>query len=82
MKDRKIKFDGARMTANPYGYELVKMGIAVGVIMDDKTGKVTYALHRIPDDPKNMLYPTIAEFETTEELNNMVRLLLPPESRG
>lgn len=82
MKDRRrIEFDGIWMTVNPVGGELARLGYAVGA--NKKDGRITYSLHQLPDRAiNNVNCPVIAEFDTPEELNNMIKLLLAPNDEG
>jgi hypothetical protein len=52
---------------------LFKAGYSVGGFVDNDVPK--YVLYRIHDH----MHERVHEFDSQEELNNMVKLLLPPE---
>ena len=77
-----IEFDGAWVVHSETSIRLRKAGYVCGVsTIDDEgnplLGKVTYTLHTWDEATGNT--KQIAEFDSTKELNNMVKLLLPTE---
>lgn len=72
MKDRRAAEDGGWVPVNAHTTELATLGYSVGGYIDK--GMPRYVLYRI--DGKQI--ERIHEFDTPEELNNMVKLLLPP----
>lgn len=76
MSDRKIAVDNGWVeTFSDTRRRLYKLGYSVGgYVIDNGTPK--YVLYRA-DGEKFVL---IHEFDTEQELNNMIKLLLPPEA--
>lgn len=76
MSDRKIAVDNGWVeTFSDTRRRLYKLGYSVGGYrIDDGTPK--YVLYRSTGDKLERIH----EFDSREELNNMVKLLLPPEA--
>lgn len=73
MKDREIHVDNGWVTQSPTTRLLAKEGYSVGGYIDNGVPK--YVLFRL-DGTK---FGPVHEFSSPEELNNMVKLLIPPE---
>jgi hypothetical protein len=74
VKDRTIKVDNGWV--DTHGYRtLHKHGYAVGGYLDNGVAK--YVLYRANDKFKK-----VHEFNSAEELNNMIKLLIPPEEEN
>lgn len=80
MKDRAIKFDSGWVEASDVVRKLHSAGYSVGAYKDN--GTVFYALYRNPVGYNNgpTRYTVLLETTDPDELNNFVRLLLPPET--
>lgn len=81
MKDRAIKFDSdGWVEASDIVRKLHSAGYSVGAYKDN--GTVFYALYRNPVGYNNgpTRYTVLLETTDPDELNNFVRLLLPPET--
>lgn len=73
MKDnRDFEMDNGWVDTFTYN-RLFKAGYSVGGFVDNDVPK--YVLYRIHDH----MHERVHEFDSQEELNNMVKLLLPPE---
>ena len=73
MKDRELKLDNGWMGTLTYK-KLYQAGYSVGGYVDKGVAK--YVLYRIDDNNK---LERIHEFDSMKELNNMLKLILPPE---
>ena len=71
MKDRTVKVDNGWVETFTHN-QLWKAGYSVGGYVDNGVPK--YVLYRADDK-----FTRVHEFDSEEELNNMVKLLLPPE---
>lgn len=71
MKDRKLNVDNGWVDTADHR-RLYKYGYSVGGYIDNGVSK--YVLYR---DEGNK-YTRVHEFESAEELNNMIKLLIPP----
>ena len=71
MKDRDFVMDNGWVDTNTYR-TLHKHGYSVGGFVDNGVGR--YVLYRVEADS----FTRIHEFDSAEELNNMIKLLLPP----
>lgn len=72
MKDREFEADNGWVDTFTYK-RLYKAGYSVGGYLDK--GVARYVLYRADTDK----FERIHEFDSMKELNNMVKLLLPPE---
>lgn len=73
MSNREVKFDNGWIpSASPVNAKLFKKGYSVGGYIDKGVPK--YVLYRADD--VRMKFERIHEFDTAEELNNMVKLLI------
>lgn len=72
MKDREIEMDNGWVDALAHK-RLYKTGYSVGGYVDN--GVTKYVLYRVYDHKHERIH----EFDSQEELNNMIKLLLPPE---
>ena len=73
MSDREIEMDNGWVdTYSTASRRLHKAGYSVGGFVDKGVPK--YVLYRVDDG-----FTRVHEFDSQEELNNMVKLLLPPE---
>ena len=72
MKNRNLDLDNGWVNTETYR-ELHKHGYSVGGYVDNGVAK--YVLYRVGGDT----FEYIHEFDTPEELNNMMKLLIPPE---
>lgn len=70
MSDRELKLNGGWVEVNSASRRLTQKGYHVSGYMDK--GKPYYMLHRVEDSK----YKVVHEFNSAEELNNMVKLLL------
>lgn len=71
MKNRHIELDNGWVNTDTYR-ELYKHGYSVGGYIDKGVPK--YVLYRADKE-----FTRIHEFDSAEELNNMIKLLIPPE---
>jgi len=71
VKDRTVKVDNGWVDTNTYR-TLHKHGYSVGGYVDNGVPK--YVLYRVDDE-----FTKVHEFDSAEELNNMIKLLIPPE---
>ena len=74
MKDRTLEMDNGWVPVSPLINDLARIGYSVGWYIDKGVPK--YILYRVSGRDHLEL---VHEFDTAEELNNMVKLLLPPE---
>lgn len=75
MSDRDISADGTWITQNAANRNLWKHGYSVGGYIDNDVSR--YVLYRRSDE--GVGYERVHEFDSFEELNRMVKLLIPPE---
>jgi hypothetical protein len=76
VKDREIEMDNGWVdTYNAARRRLHNAGYSVGGYVDNGVPK--YVLYRVTDTLSN--FERIHEFDSMKELNNMVKLILPPE---
>lgn len=73
MNDRETEIDNGWVDTFTYN-RLFKAGYSVGGFVDNGVAK--YVLYQADNDNK---FERIHEFDSMKELNNMVKLLLPPE---
>lgn len=73
MSDREVKVDNGWVTQNDTNRKLHALGYSVGGYIDK--GVPRYVLYRL----ENTLLERVHEFDSAEELNRMVKLLIPPE---
>ena len=71
MSDREIVFSEGWVVSNDASHRLRQKGYSAAGWSSN--GKAEYALYRWKDDHT---YEKVCEFDTPEELNNMVKLLL------
>lgn len=74
-----IKFDGDWLCSTPTSRRLNDTGYMVGTIMDKGVRKYTLHNKTMAYGPAKILLPVVFETTDLDELNNMVKLLLPPE---
>jgi len=75
VSDRDIEVDNGWVnTHSPVSKKLYSKGYSVGGYVDNGVPK--YVLYRTGDGHGGFKYERIHEFNTNEELNNMVKLLL------
>ena len=75
MSDREIKVDNGWVnTHSPVSKKLYAKGYSVGGYIDNGVPK--YVLYRTGDAHGGFKYERIHEFNSNEELNNIVKLLL------
>ena len=72
-----IKFDGDWLISTDTTQRLYKIGYMVGTIMDKGVRK--YTLHNGNLANGSIRMPMVYETTDLDELNNIVKLLLPPE---
>jgi hypothetical protein len=73
VNDRETEIDNGWVDTFTYN-RLFKAGYSVGGFVDNGVAK--YVLYQADNDNK---FERIHEFDSMKELNNMVKLLLPPE---
>jgi hypothetical protein len=71
VKDRTVKVDNGWVDTLAHK-RLYKAGYSVGGFVDNGVPK--YVLYRVDDN-----FTKVHEFDSQEELNNMIKLLIPPE---
>lgn len=74
MSDRQVKLSAGWAEETPALRKLRAKGYSVGGYMDK--GQPKYSLYRMADDDHAFKYDMVHEFNSAEELNNMVKLLL------
>jgi hypothetical protein len=78
VNDREIEMDNGWVdTYCSTSKSLYKAGYSVGGYLDN--GVARFVLYRVVDTADR--FECVHEFNTREELNNMVKLLLPPEEK-
>jgi hypothetical protein len=78
VSDRDIEVDNGWVnTHSPVSKKLYAKGYSVGGYIDNGVPK--YVLYRTSDEQGRFTYVRIHEFDTNEELNNVVKLLLDDE---
>lgn len=73
MLDRDLELDNGWVTQNDTNRKLHALGYSVGGYIDK--GVPRYVLYRL----ENTLLERVHEFDSAEELNQMLKLLLPTE---
>lgn len=76
MSNRRIEFDGEWVAStDPTLRALHNCGYSIGAYRDSRTGAYSYALYR----DAGTKYVTVLTTHSKDELNNFIKLLLPPE---
>ena len=74
-----IKFDGDWLCSNDTTKRLQSAGYMVGTIMDNGVRKYTLHNQDLAYGPEKVRWPVVFETTDLDELNNIVKLLLPTE---
>lgn len=77
MKDREVAREDGWIPVSPLTRKLAALGYSVGGYSDN--GVARYVLYRVSTGNH---FERVHEFDTPEEMNNMVKLLIPPENEG